>query len=194
MKTENKYDFRKALLTVHESNIRCPDRRVRENELELKDGMRIWLPGSASEVIQTAAADFSDYLKISMGISVELTQVKENASVTVELAAEAGVDLGEVNCYRGFRVVTDEKAIRIYGFDDRGASQALYYVEDLMTFEKAPVMTYGSVSKKPAFSPQMVHSGYGFDEFPDEYLMRVAHEGRDAILVYTVEVNKSKVG
>ena len=194
MKIENKYDFRKALLTVHESNIRCTDRRAKDNEFELKDGTLIWISDSASEVVKTAAEDFADYLKTSMGISPAFTKAKEKASVTVELAAEAGVDLGEVNCYRGFKVVTDEKAIRVYGFDDRGASQALYYVEDLMTFEKAPVMTYGSVSKKPAFSPQMVHSGYGFDEFPDEYLMRIAHEGRDAILVYTVEVNKSKVG
>jgi len=193
MRIEQKYDFRKNLVTVHESDIRNKERKAKENELEIKDGALIWVSESASEVIKIAAEDFADFLKTSMGISAELTADKEKAAVTVELAGDVGVDLGDFACYRGFKIDIGS-TVKVYGYDDRGASQALYYIEDLMTFEKAPVIAKGSVSKKPAFSPQMVHSGYGFDEFPDGYLRRIAHEGRDAILVYTAGLNESKVG
>lgn len=70
----------------------------------------------------------------------------------------------------------------------------LYYVEDMMTFAGAPVMKKGKVNKKPLYSPQMVHSGYGLDTYSDEYLSRISHEGRDAILIMTKDVNLSPEG
>lgn len=188
------YDFRKELLTVHESNVRCAERLKKENEIEIKNGDYIWISDKSNDVMEIGVKDYIDFLKTSMNVSVELTNDKENAILTVELASEAGVELGEYATQRGFKIITDENKIKVYGYDDRGVTQALYYMEDLMCFEKSPVMGYGEIVKKPAFTPQMVHSAYGFDEFPDEYLMRVAHEGRDAILVYTKGLNESKIG
>lgn len=40
----------------------------------------------------------------------------------------------------------------------------------------------------------MVHSGYGYDDFSDKYMNRIAHEGRDAILVYVEGINRTQVG
>ena len=45
---------------------------------------------------------------------------------------------------------------------------------------------------KPAFSPQMVHSGYGFDEFPDEYLMRIARANKYGLDVYAYSCMANK--
>jgi len=154
-------------------------------------------------VIKTAALDFSDYLKVSMGITTEViryevvdekSNIQKVAAVTVELAAEAGVDLGEFKSYKGFLIKTTEEGIHIWVHDDRGAAQALYYLEDLMTYAGAPMLKYGEIKKKAMYSPQMVHSGYGLDKFPDEYMARIAHEGRDAILVFTKDVNETPDG
>ena len=193
MRTEQNFDFRKKLETVHESGRRDKSRCTHASEFEVKDGCLLWL-GEADEVSQTAAEDFIDFFKTSMGVSVALTADKAKASLCAQTAASAGENLGEYAVARGFKIRTDENGISILGHDARGIAQAFYYIEDLMCFESAPVLAHGEIMKKPLFTPQMVHSGYGFDEFPDNYLMRIAHEGRDAILVYTKEVNQSRIG
>ncbi len=193
LRKENKYDFRKRLLTVHEADIRNLNRTKKENEYELSGSISISIPENAGEVLKTAALDFADYLKVSMNLNAGVVYGGE-AQVRIDLAENKGVDMGEYAIYKGFMITTDDAGIDIVAFDERGAGQALYYIEDLMTFAKAPVMEYGKIAKKPMFSPQMIHSGYGLDEYPDEYLARVAHEGRDAILIFAKDVNKTPCG
>ncbi len=180
MKKENAYDFRKELLQIHEPDIRNVSRKAQADEYMLPESVTVSYSASAGDVLEIAAHDFADFLKTSMNISAK-AEKGACGQVTVALAEEAGIDLGEFAVYRGFMIEADAEGIRVYGHDERGAAQGLYYIEDMMSFAKAPVFKLGKVSKKPAFSPQMVHSGYGFDEFPDNYLARIAHEGRDAI-------------
>ncbi len=193
MKTEKKYEFQQRLLQIHETGVRNRNRLPQENEFQLPETVVIKILDTAGEVLKVAAEDFADYLNLSMGLTASVVTEGE-ASVTVMLAEDAGVDLGEFKEYRGFRIETTECGIFVYGHDDRGVAQALYYLEDLMTFAKAPVLTKGIVNKKPAFSPQMIHSGYNLDDYPDEYLARVAHEGRDAILLFVKGANETTFG
>ena len=190
MKIEQNYDFRKELLTIHESGIRNFDRKAKADEFFFADGARIRVEATAPEVIAVAAEDFCDFLSVSMGITATVV-TEGKGDLTVRLAAEAGVDLGEFAAYKGFRIETGTDGILITAHDDRGAAQALYYIEDLMSFAHAPVLAYGKTEKRAMYTPQMVHSAYGMDEFPDEYLARVAHEGRDAILVFTKGANQA---
>ncbi|MBE7051259.1 MAG: hypothetical protein E7395_01640 [Ruminococcaceae bacterium] len=192
-KIETKYQFRERLLKVHEPDIRNVSRKANDNEFELKDIVHIKIPQDAGVVLTTAGEDFADYLKTSMKIGAGIT-FGDDAEICIDLAENCGVQLDEYATYKGFMINTDKDGIKIVAFDERGAAQALYYIEDLMTFAKAPVMEYGIIKKKPVFSPQMVHSGYGLDEYPDEYLARVAHEGRDAILVFTKDINQTSFG
>ncbi|MFA7637354.1 MAG: hypothetical protein WCX81_06295, partial [Monoglobales bacterium] len=60
--------------------------------------------------------------------------------------------------------------------------------------KRAPYPTKKVTRRKPLFSPRMLHSGYCLDEYPDEHLSAIAHAGRDAILVFTVEANKTPCG
>lgn len=191
---EKAYDFRKRLLQVHEPNIRSLKRLPKENELVLENGLTVAIGAQADEVIETAACDFMDFLSVSMGVDsiLSIGEDKE-AAVTVLLAEQAGIDLGDAAVYRGFLIEIDDD-IKIYGYDSRGAAQALYYLEDMMSFAHAPYLERSKIKKHPAFSPQMVHSAYGLDEYPDEYLARIAHEGRDAILVFTKGVNQTPGG
>ena len=192
MKKENAYDFQKRLLTVHEPDLRDWGRSARENEYILPDSVTISVAKDADIVTQTAVEDFVDFLKTSMSVSA--TIAPQNAQIQVFLSKDAGVDLGEYATYKGFRIDVTADGIAVYGHDARGIGQALYYMEDLMCFERAPVLSYGIICKKPLFSPQMIHSGYYLDEYPDEYLARVAHEGRDAILIFTKDVNLTPCG
>ena len=190
MKNEQNYDFRKELLTVHEKNIRNFLRTPKADEHLLVDGTKISIASNAPEVISVAAEDFCDYLSVSMGVKASVV-TEGKGDITVRLASDVGVDLGEFAAYKGFRIETDKDGIVITAHDDRGAQQALFYLEDLMTFAHAPVIAYGKIEKRAMYTPQMVHSAYGMDEFPDEYLARIAHEGRDAILVFTKGANQA---
>lgn len=191
MKKEPAYIFRERLLTVHEADIRNRAYRKKDEEYEICNKARIRIENSAGLVVRTAAEDFADFLQVSMVVSVEVVTAGE-CSVSLMLAQSAGVDLGEYGVYRGFLIETDETGIHIVAHDERGAAQALYYLEDLMSLAGAPVMAYGRVFKKPAYSPMIVHSGYGVDDYPEEYLMRLAHEGRDAIILNVIGINQSE--
>lgn len=193
MRKENKYDFQKRLLTVHLPDLRDFSRQRQDGEYMLSDCTAISMADNAGIVIQTAVLDFVDFLKTSMAVSANVVY-GEDAPVKVALAADAGVDLGEYATYKGFRIDVTENGICVYGHDERGITQGLYYLEDLMRFESAPVVKCGTVCKKPLFSPQMIHSGYYLDEYPDAYLARVAHEGRDAILIFAKDVNLTPCG
>lgn len=193
MKTQQNYDFRKELLTVHEDNLRNRERTPRAEEFWLHDGATVAISPTAGEVIAVAAEDFTDFLSVSMQLSAKVV-TEGAANITVRLASEAGIDLGEFAAYKGFRIETTQDSITITAHDDRGAAQALYYIEDLMTFDGAPCLPYGRIEKRAMYTPQMVHSAYDMDIFPDEYLARIAHEGRDAILVFTKGVNLTPCG
>lgn len=192
MRNEQKYDFRKELLCIHEAGIRDIARKAKENEYQIPETVKI--AAGKGEVLRTAVFDFADFLKTSMSVDAMIVDLDEEAEITVDLAENCKVDLGDAASYRGFMVQTDETGIKVYGHDERGAGQGLYYLEDVMRFANAPVVSKGEVSKRPLFSPQMIHSAYGLDEYPDNYLARIAHEGRDAILVFTEDVNETPCG
>ena len=193
MKKENAYDFQKRMLIIHQPNLRDHTREAREGELFLPEQVTVAMPENADMVIRTAVEDFADFLKTSMSVSAQLVS-DGSATIQVALAKDAGIDLGEYASYKGFRIDVTEQGICVYGHDARGIGQGLYYLEDLMRFERAPAVALGSICKKPLFYPQMIHSGYYLDEYPDEYLARVAHEGRDAILLFVKDVNLTPCG
>ena len=186
---EQNYDFRKRLLSIHEADIRDANRSVNDNEYMLPDKLQISIHGSYTDVTETAVRDFIDFLQKSMHILAVPVYHDDNADIIISLAEEAGIYLGEAAIYKGFMIDTTANGIYVYGYDERGIGQGLYYMENLMTFEQAPLLKLGRILKKPLFAPRMIHSGYGLDEYPDEYLARIAHEGRDAILVFTKGVN-----
>lgn len=194
---EKNYDFRKRMLSVHEKNIRNNDLKPTNNDFIIKDGTAIIIPENASDVISTAAQDLVSYLFESMNVGAYVKKQKPDSDVPcifVALSGDTGDDLGEYASYKGYRLNIDSNAVNICAFDDRGAASAIYRLEELMTDRKAPFVAYGIYESKPMFSPMMVHSGYGLDDFPDAHLQQIAHSGRDAILVYTRGVDESKRG
>ncbi len=181
---ENTLDFKKEMLKLHKKDLRDFSLLPSSDEFEIKDGMRIVIPADASEVILTAAKDLCNYLLTSMGVSLFIKKgTPDNGEIFIGTKKDVAADLKNADSYKGFMAEVADKII-ICGFDDRGAAQGVYFIEDEMTEKKAPFVTKKVTRRKPLFSPRMVHSGYGLVEYPDEHLAAVAHAGRDAIIAY----------
>ena len=194
LNTEKNYDFRKAMLEIHKKDLRDFSIKPETDEFEIKEGMRIVIDENASDVIITAAKDFADYLYTSMGISLFVKKgTPIDGEIYIATKNEIKADLKTADSYKGFMVDVNDK-ITVCGFDDRGAAQGLYFLEDEMSEKRAPYLTKKVTRRKPLFSPRMVHSGYGLDEYPDEHLSAIAHTGRDAILVFTKAANITPYG
>ncbi len=191
MKTEKNYEFRKRMTDIHKPNIRDYEQKCSSMQFELKDGCVIKIPQNSNDVIITAARDLVDFLFISMGISARLCK-NETTHYDILLSSEQ-IDLYEANGYKGYQIAIDNKII-IHAFDDRGAAQAFYRLEDIMRLNRAPFLEKGIFRNKPLFTPQMVHSGFGLDQYPDSHLAQIAHDGRDAILIFVKDLNITPSG
>lgn len=191
MKTEKNYEFRKRMTDIHKPNIRDYEQKCSSMQFELKDGCVIKIPQNSNDVIITAARDLVDFLFISMGISARLCK-NETSQYDIILSSEE-IDLYEANGYKGYQIAIDNKII-IHAFDDRGAAQAFYRLEDIMRLNRAPFLEKGIFRNKPLFTPQMVHSGFGLDKYPDSHLSQIAHDGRDAILIFVKDLNITPSG
>lgn len=181
---EKNYDFRERMSEIHKKNIRNPELIPNDNQYEIKNGCVISIPEKSGSVVLTAARDFVDFLFDSMNISARIQKEATDADIT--LLANP-IDLGEANGYKGYRIDICEN-IKISAFDERGASQAFYRLEEEMSLVKAPFINKRTIKNRPLFSPQMVHSGFGLDMYPDSHLSQIAHAGRDAILIFVKDL------
>ena len=191
MLKEKNYDFRKRISQIHKPNIRDLSLAPHSGKYVIQNGCVIAIPESASAVVLTAARDLTDFLLDSMNVSARIQKGNTHAADIALLATPK--DLEEAEGYQGYRIDVSAR-IEISAFDDRGAAQAFYRLEDMMGFEKAPFIEKGTIKSRPLFSPRMVHSGFGLDMYPDSYLSRIAHEGRDAILIFVKDLHVTPCG
>lgn len=181
---EHKYEFRKRLRCLHKPNARDFSLCVEAGELEIKNGVRLVLPEESGEVLLCAAEDFLNYLFVSMGVSAMLSRTAEEPVVILQLVPLLQEDY----------VITVSDHVLILGKNERALAQALYCLEDKMNLRRGPFLKQGELRHSFLFSPRMVHSGYGLDEFPDQHLSAIAHAGMDAILVFVKDINFTPSG
>ena len=185
-KIEPKYQFRERLSQVHPKNIRDHSLTRRADEYELCEGLVIALPADCGEVTVTGARDFCDFLFDSMDISARFTKTGRGDITVVIDPSYKG--------YKAFKADVREDGITLTAHDERGAAQALYFLEEEMSARHAPCVAYGTTERAPLFTPRLTHSGFMLDEFPDHHLARIAHSGMDAIMVMVYETNVSLWG
>lgn len=192
---EKNYEFRQKLLKIHQENVRDESLVPAQNELEIKDGFVVDISEAEGEVVLTAAKDFQDYMLTSMGVSVLIAKkaVTLGAGFIRVCINPDEKELGFANGYMGFKLCVTED-IHIIAHDERGVAQAFYHLEDLMSLRRAPYLACTTTRRKAMFSPRMVHSGYGLDQFPDSHLRDIAHAGMDAIMVFTEATNTTPCG
>ena len=183
LKYEERYDFRKRMTKGHTDLLRNFGSACDASELEIKSGFSFEREDN-SPVIDNAVADFYSFMNVSMAV---------NSSDKGGIVLRISDDLGDYNAYKGYRVEVCDKIV-ISGYDERGVAQALYDLEETIALRRAPYLKKETFYRKPRFSPQMIHSGYGIEEYPDEYLREVARSGRDAILVFVKGIDRTGVG
>ena len=177
---EKRFQFRKDLVTAHFPIILSSE-PIKNDELSLINGVNF--VGGNGAVINHAIEDFNEFLKTSLAVKKNDNAIK----ISIEISKEG---LEDVCDYKGRIISVDKESISIRAFDERGAAQAIYDLEDMMTLRKAPFVKLGKYKNKPMFSPRMAHSAYDVDVFPNGYLQNLAREGIDAILVFTRGVNQ----
>ncbi|MBQ5746975.1 MAG: hypothetical protein IIV81_03445 [Clostridia bacterium] len=183
LKYEERYDFRKRMTKGHTELKRDANTVCADNEIEIKCGFSFEREDN-SIVIDNAVKDFCSFMKNSMAVEKGV-----NGGIVLRISD----DLGDYNSYKGYRIEADDKIV-ISGYDERGVAQALYDLEEVLALRRGPFVKKETVLRKPMFSPQMVHSGYGLEQYPDEYLLEVARSGRDTILVFVKGINDTRVG
>jgi len=156
---EAPFAFRARYDQVHEPGLRDASRVRATDEFAFADGMSV------------GDADFADFLKVSMGVTC-----------AVDGKPAVQTTLGKVE--KGYEIDVDASGVRISAADERMLHQAYYHLEDLMGLRRAPFLKFGCEKRAPRFAPRITHSGWGFDEFSDDYLRRIAHYGFDAIMFY----------
>ncbi len=187
--TEEAYAFRKRLDAVHKRARRLRSLQPAANEVCIGDRWNVGVCTGCSAVLLHAARDFRDYLCDCMGLSVRLIRrpaarlAQEKACVVLCEKSEMPPFGAGLKTARGYRITATAERIVVCGCDDRGAAQGAYFLEDRMNLREAPFVAHGETVRAPLFSPRMVHSGWGFNQFPDSHLSAIAHAGMDAIVL-----------
>ena len=200
MEKERSYGFRHFLNTVHKPDRRDHGVKAKKGEVLVDDSWSIVVPEKAERLVVTAAKDLQDYLFTSMNVSVPLKRHADLAGKGGRrILLAAGGDLPEagekLTVPRSFVLACGEESISVRGFDARGVAQGCYYIEDVMNLREAPLVGKTSgLRREPLFSPRMVHSGWGIDQFPDGHLHAMAHAGFDAVLVFAKGPDKTTAG
>lgn len=190
---QKNYDFRQELMQWHRPHLRCPY-TPGEDEIAL-DNCTIRVSEDAGEVLLTAAQDFQDYLFTSMDVSAALSRhTAAGVTITVGTFAQLGRSWEREAVAASYEITVADEGITVCGYDERGCAQGLYQLEDRMNSIRAPYLKKGTQHYAPAFSPRMVHSGYGQEMYPDPHLSAIAHAGMDAILLFVKDVDLTQVG
>lgn len=182
MKEDKKYAFKKNVCKMHKRiNVLT---KATQDELEIPEKISIKLSCDHTVALY-AVRDFIKYLKTAFGIIAKIDD--KNAFITLEIDNSLCTPAQRKTC-----VLKDK--ISICASDARGIAQGLYSLEDKMNLRQGPYLKQGTSDERPAFSPRMVHSGIGVDEFTDEYLSACAHHGFDAVLAFVHEHDKNWKG
>lgn len=186
MKKEQKYEFRRFLNTIHRSGRRDFSANPEANEFAVDESWTLVVPQGADPMVLSAAQDLQDYFLKSMELSLPIRHQADSHAVVFQVRGTGKS--------RGFLFEATKNQISIAGNDPAGVLQGGYYLEDLLNLREAPYLKEFSVEREPVFSPRMVHSGWGLDQFPDSQLNAIAHAGFDSILLFVKGVDLTTHG
>ena len=179
---ETSFDFLKRFAEIHRPDRRDPARRTREDEVEIGSGWAIRIADTASPTVRCAAEDLADYLRVSMGLQVEVSGEKKGGVIAFEETPLAG-DAWEVDA--------NENSVTLRG-SAAALSAAAVRLEDEMNFAAAPVVRRGVRKRRMLAVLRSTHSGSGCDDYPDWQLNAIRHAGFNAIEVFVTGVDTVK--
>ncbi len=185
---ERNYQFRERMMVVHKKNRRDYDRKKADNQIEIDSTWTITISRDYDRVIEKSCRDLEDYFFTSMGVSVRVMFEDEAEGKTIAYTVDPTLD------EKSYRFTVTEDKVTLCGCNTRAASQAGFYLEDLMNLAEAPFLTVGEEVRTSLYSPRMIHSGYALDKFPEEHIAAIAHAGINALLIFVEDIDYTPHG
>ena len=182
---EKEYDFRERLLKLYDNGALTNGKKANQKQVSFENGVNF--QGQKGEVLKTATDEFKEFLYQEGGVD------KSKDGLTIEFVCEKE-KLGEFATFKGRSIKIEDGKITINGNDERGMAQAIYDIEKMLKQNGGLFLDKGEHCFKPAFSPRMVHSAYGLDIFPDNYLQNLVKEGVDSIILFVSGINQNRMG
>ncbi|MBO5751636.1 MAG: hypothetical protein J6R80_04455 [Kiritimatiellae bacterium] len=178
---EAPYQFKSRLSTVHRTDRRDMSLTAEASEYEFKHGSVIIIDPAAPSLIRTAAADFADYMIVSMGVNASVRasseEIKPGLTATLRVSLDKALK-------RGYKIETTAEGVNVVASDAKMAAQALYRLEDRMNLRRGPFLKIGNEQRNPVFTHRTTFAGFGNDIFPDAHLAQIAHHGFTDIEVW----------
>ncbi len=184
---ELNYSFRRELLEVHKPQRAMPWSKPCEDDVVVDERWSILVPSDCDIILYNAARDLEDYFAVSMGVYIPVTKTPTES---FQIRYVIDPSLRE----REYRVVAEESEIMLVGACSKNCARAGYCLEDLMNINEGPFVKKQRLVREYMYSPRMIHSGFGLDMFPDNYLKSVAHAGIDAILIFVNGIDSTPHG
>lgn len=182
MNTEKKYEFRKRLDDIHPFRL---DRQAVpvDNECVVDGSWKIICSAETLDIAQ----DLQDYFARSMDLLLPLSQNSfGNKEIRLNISGKGKK--------RGYHLHITANLIEITGNDIAGCRNGAINIEDRMNLREAPFIAFMNESFEVLFSPRMIHSGWGLDQFPDSHLNSIVHAGFDSILLFAKGPNQTTHG
>ncbi len=191
---EQKYAFRPRMCEVHRPLEGAPQ-ACPCGYLDLSLGCAILLSRDADAVARHAAHDLADFFRVSCGVTAEVTDTPStHPAIRLCLAADSPDTAPTGGAARAYRITVTDGGVTVTANTGRGLFAATVYLEERMSEVKGPYLALGEIDRRPLFTPRMVHSGYALDEFPEDYMNRLAHDGYDTLLVFVKGPNLTPRG
>lgn len=168
----------------------CP-----EGYLDLSGGCAVLLPQCPEGVACHAAEDLCDCFAVSHGTEASVVTAEDTRiPIRLLLSADSPKTAPSGNEERAYRILVDTDGVTITANSGKGIFAATVYLEEQMAEAEGPFLKLGDTTRRPLFSPRMVHSGYELDVFPEDYMNRLAHDGYDTLLVFVKGANLAPRG
>lgn len=185
---EKNYDFLKRMRVIHKPNRKDPSAVKTAQEIVIDSSWKIAVAAGSSDLVQTAADDFQDYLLKSMGVSVPVikdAKPERSAKTLLYVTADQYKSLEKLpEGKRAFALEVSEDSVVVCGADDRGVFVGSIHMEDRMNYRGETFLEKGFTLRKPLTRMRSVHSGCSIDDYPDWQLNAIAHAGFSAIDIF----------
>ena len=205
---QERFAFIEELIApLHEKLIRVSD-TPRSSEFELTAAWSLFYPSNDAGLVSAAVADFQRFLTVGMGVKADAQPVSSlepaktsSKSVLVGTRRDLPWVTEVPSQSEAFLVKVSSEQILVCGFDERGVMRALQYLEDRLSFRKAPILEPFREVRAPLYSPRITSTPFyarveleeGSDPYSDELLSRISHYGFSAIWIWAelFEVGRS---
>lgn len=178
--------FKKLSMPIYEETTSLGGKNAACGEVEITSSWKIIHSEKASLQVMMAVDDLKSFFKqkAQMDIESDSSQDKQK-SITLKHAET------EHKISEAYGIHITENNIIIEGHDDSGIMYGVFYLEEQMKINNAPVLKKGTINRKPLLKTRILRSPMAFyyaeelldidNAYPETYLNKMAHHGINGI-------------